>query len=170
MAAEACEEGHRLRDATSDRADLTNVSRDNAGADLTFSTPAGSALIRPPWAVARTGLSYPWILLHSIANRRILVDMNEQRRKIKRSQSLEEALDTLQAERKRVELALEKASLRRQKALDDAGTELERIGDLAMDAIDAGSTASDVCRIGGVSRRTLYKMLDDRGYARHRNQ
>lgn len=96
--------------------------------------------------------------------------MDEQRKKIRRSKSLVEALDTLRNERKRVEIALEKASLRRQKALEDAATELERIGDLAMDAIDAGSTASDVCRIGGVSRRTLYKMLDERGYARHRDQ
>lgn len=67
-------------------------------------------------------------------------------------------------------MALEKCSLRRQAALKEAAIELDRIGDLAMDAIDAGSTASDICRIGGVSRRTLYKMLDERGYTRHRDQ
>jgi DnaJ-domain-containing protein 1 len=99
----------------------------------------------------------------------ILVNVDEQRRRIERSRSLVDALDTLKAERKRVEAALEKAALRREKALEEAAAELERIGDLAMDAIDAGSTATDVCRIGGVSRRTLYKMLDERGYARHRD-
>ena len=96
--------------------------------------------------------------------------MNEEQRRIKRSGSLERALDTLRQERKRVEIAIEKASLRRQHALKAAGVELDRIGDLAMDAIDAGSTASDVCRIGGISRRTLYKMLDERGYTRHRDK
>ena len=95
--------------------------------------------------------------------------MDEQRRRIKRSSSLVDALAILKTERMRVEVALEKAAQRREKALGEAAVELERIGDLAMDAIDAGSTATDVCRIGGVSRRTLYKMLDERGYARHRD-
>jgi len=39
-----------------------------------------------------------------------------------------------------------------------------------MEALDAGSTASEICREGDVSRRTLYKMLDDRGYTRHRDK
>jgi CRP-like cAMP-binding protein len=89
---------------------------------------------------------------------------------IQRSKSLEEALNTLKTEQKRIELALLQAARRRQTSLEEVHRELERIGDLAMDAMDAGSTASDICKAGGISRRTLYKMLDERGYTRHRDK
>jgi predicted nucleic acid-binding Zn-ribbon protein len=95
--------------------------------------------------------------------------MNEQKAQ-KRRRSLEEALETLRNERHRIETELKRAARRREATLEAASQELERIGDLAMEALDAGSTASEICRSGDVSRRTLYKMLDERGYTRHRNK
>jgi predicted nucleic acid-binding Zn-ribbon protein len=95
--------------------------------------------------------------------------MSEQKAQ-KRRRSLEEALETLRNERQRIEVELRKAAHRREAAQAAASRELERIGDLAMESLDAGSTASEICRSGDVSRRTLYKMLDDRGYTRHRDK
>lgn len=94
--------------------------------------------------------------------------MEEQRRRVRRSESLTEALAAVQAERRRVEGAIKQAARRREKSLEEARVELDRIGDLAMDALDAGSTAAEIIDLAGISRRTLYKLLDERGYSRHR--
>jgi predicted AAA+ superfamily ATPase len=81
---------------------------------------------------------------------------------------LNRALAALEEERARLEEAIIQAGNRRYDHIAKSRMELERIGDLAIDAIEAGSSPGDLADKAGISKRTLYKLLDERGYEGHR--
>lgn len=70
-----------------------------------------------------------------------------------------EALSAALQQRPDFARALKRAGAKRQRHLDVADEELERIVALASQAIEAGASVAEIAELAGVSRMTLYRLL-----------